>query len=81
MRTRPKPEQVFYDSLKKLIENQLIHDPNFKGKEPWSESWYEKNNELHYGLFVKKAKYILEEMESLKHLILWEDETIGATKS
>lgn len=74
MRTRPKPEQVFYDSLKRLIENQLIHDPNFIAK-GWKDSWYERNNELHYGLFVKKAKYILEEMENLKHLILWEDES------
>lgn len=73
MRTRPKSEQVFYDTLKRLIENQLINDPNFKGKEPWSQSWYEKNNKLHYGLFVEKANYILEEIEGLKHLIL-EDE-------
>lgn len=70
MRVRPKPEQVFYDSLKRLIENQLIHDPNFKGKNMWEQGYYEKNNELHYGLFVNKANYILEEMEKLKHLIL-----------
>lgn len=74
MRTSPKPEQVFYDTVKRLIENQLINDPNFKGKTDWDESWYEKNNELHYGLFVKKANYILQEMESLKHLIIYDEE-------
>lgn len=69
MRTRPKPEQVFYDTVKILIENQLIHDPNFIS-DGWEQSYYEKSNELHYGLFIKKAKYILEEIESLKHLII-----------
>lgn len=73
MRVRPKSEQVFYDTLKRLIENQLINDPNFKS-DYWKQSWYEKNNKMHYGLFVEKANYILQEMESLKHLILWEDE-------
>lgn len=73
MRTRPKPEQVFYDTLKRLIENQLIHDPNFKS-DTWTQGWYERNGKMHYGLFVEKANYILQEIESLKHLILWEDE-------
>ncbi len=72
MRQRPKPEQVFYDTIKRLIENQLIHDPNFKS-EGWNQSWYEKNNEMHHGLFKKKAEYILQEIESLKHLILEEE--------
>lgn len=74
MRVRPKPEQVFYDTLKRIIENQLINDPNFRGKTDWSPSWYERNNEMHYGLFVKKAEYILKEMENLKHLILFDEE-------
>lgn len=73
MRKRPKAEQVFYETLKRLIENQLIHDPNFKS-DYWKQSWYEKNNELHYGLFVKKAEYILQEIENLKHLILDDEE-------
>jgi len=29
---------------------------------------------MHYGLFKEKAEYILEKIESMKHLILWEDE-------
>ena len=74
MRKRPKSEEVFYNTLVNLIKNQLINDPNFKGESMWSQSWYEKNNELHYGLFVKKAEYILEQIENMKHLILWEDE-------
>lgn len=73
MRVRPKPEQLFYDEMKKIIENTLINDPNFK-KQGFHPSWYEKNNKIHYGLFVKKAEYILQRMEEMKHLILWEDE-------
>lgn len=67
MRTRPKSEQVFYDTLKRLIENVLINDPNFE------TYWYERNNKMHYGLFVEKANYILGEIEGLKHLILFEE--------
>ena len=74
MKNRPKPEQVFYDTLKRIIENQLINDPNVKSETPWSQSWYEKNNKLRYGLFVEKAEYILQEMESLKHLIIWDED-------
>ena len=74
MRNRQKPEQVFYDTIKRLIENQLINDPNFMSPDGWQPSWYEKNNKIHYGLFKSKAEYILEQMESLKHLILDEDE-------
>ena len=72
MRTRIKSEQLFYETVKRLIENQLIHDPNFKS-DGWERSYYEKNNELHYGLFLKKAAYILQEIENLKHLILDEE--------
>lgn len=75
MRTNPKPEQVFYDALKRCIENQLINDPNFKATGNWGEgSWYERNNKMHYELFLEKAKYILEKLEDLKHLIIYEDE-------
>lgn len=69
MRTEIKSEQIFYDTLKRLIKNQLINDPNFKSN-TCQQSWYEKNNKLHYGLFVEKANYILQEIENLKHLIL-----------
>lgn len=74
MRQRPKSEQVFYDTMKRCIENQLIHDPNFKASGNWGEgSWYERNNKMQYELFLEKAKYILEKLEDLKHLILEED--------
>lgn len=73
MRKRAKSEEIFYNNLVKLIENQLINDPNFKGENPWSQSWYEKNNKLHYGLFKEKAKNILEQIEETKHLILDEE--------
>lgn len=68
MRKQIKSEEVFYKTLVNLIKNQLINDPNFE------TYWYERNNKMHYGLFVKKAEYILEQIESMKHLILWEDE-------
>lgn len=72
MRKRLKAEEVFYNNLITLIKNTLINDPNFKGS--WSEpSFYDKEGELHYGLFVKKAKTILEEIEKTKHLIEFED--------
>lgn len=73
MRKVLKSEEVFYKNLISLIKNQLINDPNFKG-DFHSPSWYEKNNKLHYSLFLEKAEYILEEIEKTKHLILQEDE-------
>jgi hypothetical protein len=73
MRKRPKNEEVFYEVLVNLIKNQLIIDPNFKSV-GYRDSWYERNNEMHYGLFVKKAEYILQEIESIKHLIIWEED-------
>lgn len=74
MRKQIKSEEVFYNTLVNLIKNQLINDPNFKNS--WDRpSWYEKNNKMHYGLFKEKADYILEEIESMKHLILWEEES------
>ena len=57
------------------FDNQLINDPNFKASGNWGEgSWYERNNKMHYELFLEKAKYILEKLEDLKHLIIDEDE-------
>lgn len=73
MRTPPKSEEVFYNSLVNLIKNQLINDPNFKSD--WhAQSWYEREKKMNYNLFLEKANYILEQIESMKHLILWEDE-------
>lgn len=68
MRTRPKPEEIFYNSLVTLIKNQLINDPNFE------TYWYERNNKMHYGLFKSKAEYILQEIENWKHLIIWDED-------
>lgn len=72
MRKRLEPEEVFYNNLISLIKSTLINDPNFKGGFH-RVSWYEKNNKMHYGLFVEKAEYILEEIEKTKHLILEEE--------
>ena len=73
MRTPPKAEEVFYNSLVNLIKNQLINDPNFKSN--WHhQSWYEREKKMNYSLFLEKANYILGQIESMKHLILWEDE-------
>jgi len=71
MRKRLKAEEVFYNNLVTLIKNTLINDPNFINTIQ-KQSYYEKNGMLHYGLFKEKAKYILEEIENMKHLILWE---------
>ena len=68
MREPIKSEQLFYDQVIKLIKNQLINDPNFKG-DMFKKSWYELNNKMHYGLFVDKANVILEEIEKMKHLL------------
>jgi len=68
MRTRPKAEEIFYNTLITLIKNQLINDPNFE------TYWYEKNNMMHYSLFKSKAEYILQEIENLKHLIIWDED-------
>jgi len=76
MRKRLNSEEIFYNNLVNLIKNQLINDPNFKGENPWSQSWYEKNNGMHYGLFLEKAKYILEEIEKTKHLILYDEKLL-----
>jgi len=71
MRKRLKAEEVFYNNLISLIKNTLINDPNFINTIQ-KQSYYEKKGMLHYGLFKEKAKYILEEIENMKHLILWE---------
>lgn len=72
MRKRQTDEEVFYTSLIRLIKGQLIEDPNFK-QQGFKQSWYEQNNKLHYGLFKSKAEYILEEIEKMKHLILFDE--------
>lgn len=71
MRKRLKAEEVFYNNLISLIKNTLINDPNFINTIQ-KQSYYEKKGMLHYDLFKEKAKYILEEIENMKHLILWE---------
>jgi len=72
MRKQISSEELFYNEMKRLIENQLIHDPNFKSD--WNnQGWYEKNNKMHYELFLEKANYILERMEGMKHLIIEDD--------
>lgn len=73
MRKQIKAEEVFYNRITTLIRNQLIEDPNFKGS--WGQpSWYERERKLNYNLFKEKGEYLLEEIENMKHLILWEED-------
>lgn len=69
MRVSPKPEEIFYDSVRALITN-LIVKHNDKSPE-----YYMK----HYGYspadhLIKQGKYILEKMEDWKHLIIDDEE-------
>jgi len=75
MRKRPEPEEIFYKNLVSLIENTLINDPNFKNS--WTElNYYDREKKMGYSLFLEKAKYILEEIEKTKHLILYDEKLL-----
>ncbi len=61
-------EQVFYDQIKGLINNLLIENINYKTRYYYED--YCRNNTVKVIENTKeRARYILEEMEKLKHLI------------
>ena len=69
MRKEIKPEQVFYDDIKKLIINMFTEaNPKIK-----SSYYWDNNHNFRYGEFLvdqkERVKYILERMEQEKHLI------------
>ncbi len=75
MRKTPEPEEIFYKNLISVIENTLINDPNFKNS--WTElNYYDREKKMGYPLFLEKAKYILEEIEKTKHLILYDEKLL-----
>lgn len=75
MRKRLEPEEVFYNNLITLIKGTLINDPNFKNS--WTElNYYDREKKMGYSLFLEKAKYILEEIEKTKHLILYDEKLL-----
>lgn len=66
MRKLPKPEEIFLNEMKSMITNFLIEDINYRNGH--YENVYDiiRSNK-------NKAKYILEKMYSMKHLIDFDD--------
>lgn len=64
MPKRPRPEDVFYDSIYTLINNMLIDNPNYVNHYYSNKSNYEIVNDT-----KERAKYILDKMKEYKHLL------------
>jgi hypothetical protein len=69
---RPTPEELFYKLIHERVENSLtLKNPNFKSYYYAQRGGFEFQKEV-----IRMAENILEEMEKLKHLIIWpEDES------
>lgn len=72
---RPSPEDIFLKDVRTLITNLLIDNPNYKS------DYYFKDNNSHFNenntmKLIKdtkdRAKYILERIDSIEHLIKME---------
>ena len=58
------PEQIFYDRIKSLIQNLLVTNPNYDNGYFWDQSKHDFKSDV-----IERSTYILEELESMKHLI------------
>ena len=63
MRKQQEPEQIFYEHIKTLIRNLLINNKNYSTG--YYQSVFDLKNDT-----IERAKYVLEEMEKTKHLVI-----------
>ena len=63
-----EPEDVFLDSLKTMINNLLIENPNYK-----TDYYYKDGGGDLLTDTKERATYILEKIDEWEHLIKWKD--------
>lgn len=71
MRKRQTPEEIFFEQTKTMVRNFFINNPNY------SNGHYYEDGMGTYALMQSNkrgAEYILEQMESMKHLIIDDEE-------
>jgi len=71
MRKRQTPEEIFLDQVNSMVKNFFIDNPNFKS------GYYYGDNILKSDIIKdvnSSAKYMLEKIEEMKHLIIYDDE-------
>jgi len=61
------PEQLFFDDIRKLINNLLINNPNFKNGHYYKQGHFDSFQFMEDQ--KERATYIFERMEQEKHLI------------
>ncbi len=70
MRKRKTSEEIFFDDIYNSIKNLFIKDPNY------SSGFYGHSSEIREleAVTKRKAVFLLEHMEKIKHLIVNEYE-------
>ncbi len=71
MRKRQTPEEIFLDQVNRMIKNFFIDNPNY------SNGHYYEDGMGIYELIKSNrrgAEHILEKIEDMKHLIIYDDE-------
>ena len=70
VRNRLEPEELFIKSVKDMIRNMFIDNPNLE-----NDYYFEKCDILNTIKLIKdnkkRAKYILDEIDEISHLVLW----------
>lgn len=67
-RTIINPNKLFYQDMQRLIQNLLINNPNYTNGHYYKDGVYASVSEFKRDT-IERAGYILERMESEKHLI------------
>ena len=70
-RKRQTPEQIFLDSVNNMVRNFFIKNPNF------SNGYYYDEGMMKSDIIKdvnRSAEYILEKIEDMKHLIIYEED-------
>lgn len=68
MRKEIIPEQVFYNEIRTLIYNLLINNVNYRGTYYFNDSSWDNTRKV-IDDTQDRARFILEKMEEIKHLI------------
>lgn len=71
MRKRQTPEEIFLDSVKNMVNNFFINNPNFSNGYYHNEGMYKSDIIKDVN---RSAKYLLDRIEDMKHLIIYEED-------
>lgn len=66
---KPKPEEVFVEHVKKMINNLLIDNPNYRNNYYYRDSSHIWDYWKLLDDTKERARYILEEIEKTRHLV------------